>query len=57
MAQHDVARDGEAEPDAAGRGVARIVEAEERLEHRLALGFGNARAVVVDGDVDGAAGG
>src|SRR5258708_32087489 len=54
MAAGDVAGDGESEPGAAGRLIARAVQAEERAEHRLALGYGDARPVIVDGDLDGA---
>src|SRR5690606_3806227 len=50
VAEHDVARDGEAEADAAGAGAARGVETVERLERGFALVFRNARAVVIDGD-------
>ena len=46
----DVARDGEAEAGAALVLVARIVEAQERLEHLLAQVRRDARAVVVDRD-------
>src|SRR6185312_3286776 len=55
MAARHVARDGEAEPDAASGGVARGVEPEERAEDRLALLGRDAGSIVVDHDVDGAA--
>src|SRR5580658_8751360 len=52
MAEHDVAGDGEAEADAAGRPVARRLQAEERPEHGVALRRRNARSVIVDHDLD-----
>jgi hypothetical protein len=47
--------DGEAEPLAAGRAVARGVGTVERAEDRCALGAQNARTIVVDCDAAGAA--
>ena len=52
MAAHHVAGDGQPEPDAPGNRIARAFEAEERLEHLLALVEGNAGAVVVDDHFD-----
>lgn len=52
MAAHEIARDGEAEPGPAGVSVTAGFEAHEGLEHPLAVGIRNARAVVVDLDPD-----
>src|SRR3974390_2101920 len=49
MGTRDVARNRQPKPGAAFVLVASIVEPEERLEHFLAHGGGNTRAVVVDG--------
>ena len=51
MAAGDVAGDGEAEAGAARIEVARIVEPAEGAENLGAQGFGDAGAVVVDGDL------
>ena len=53
MAVRDVAGDGKPEADAARVRVARRVQPVERSEYLLALILGNARAVVVYGDLDG----
>ena len=39
-------------PGAAGIALGLLVQADERLEHLLAKGLGDARAVIVDGDLD-----
>src|SRR5262249_8419938 len=56
MGPGDVAGDREAEASAAVFEVARHVEPMERAEHRLALLDGDARAVIVDMDLEPAAG-
>jgi hypothetical protein len=45
-------RDRQPQPGAAGIAAARILDPVEWLEHFGEFGFGNARAVVVNGDVD-----
>ena len=50
MRAEDRARDGEAEPGAAGLAAARAFEPHERLEHALKLLRRNARTFVVDDD-------
>ncbi len=55
MGAGDVAGDGQAQPAAAGLQVAALVEAVEGAEGFLAPRFGNARAVVIDQDLDMAA--
>ena len=52
MAARHVAGDRQPEPDAAGRGIARRVEANERPEHSAAFGRQDAGTVVIDQDVD-----
>ena len=52
MAARHVARDRQAEPDAAGRLIARRVEPDERPEHPFAFRLGNAGPVIVDQDID-----
>src|SRR5258706_1773238 len=56
MAAHDVARDRQAEADAARGGVPRGIHAEERLEGLLALVGRDAGAVVVDRQLERAVG-
>ena len=52
MAARHVARDRQAEPDAAGRRIARRVEPDERPEHALAVRRRDAGPVIVDQDID-----
>src|SRR3984957_15468961 len=52
VAARHVAGDGPAQPGTAGFGVARGIEPEEGAEHVLALGRRDARAVVVDQNLD-----
>ena len=52
MAARHVAGDRQAEADAAGRRVARRIEADERPEHAIPIGRRDAGSVVVDQDVD-----
>ena len=52
MRLHDGLRDRQPQPGAAGIAAARILDPVEWLEHFGEFGFGNARAVVVNGDVD-----
>ena len=52
VAARHIARDRQAEPDAAGRRVARGIEADEGLEHPLAFAGRDAGPVIVDQDVD-----
>src|SRR3546814_14332251 len=52
VAAGDIAGDGEAQADAPGGRVARLVEAEERLENIFVALRRNAGAVVVDGQLD-----
>ena len=53
MVLHDVLDDAEAEAGAARVAAAGRVDAEEALEHAIALGLGDADALVGDGDLDG----
>ena len=54
MLADDAPGDGEAEPTAAGFAAAASLETEERLEDLLQRGLGQARAVIVDENVDAA---
>ena len=53
---HGVLDDAEAEAGAAGVAAAGVVDAEEALEHAVALALGDADALVGDGDLDDAVG-
>ena len=49
---HRVLDDAEPEPGAAGVAAAGVIDAEEALEHAVALVFGDADALIGDGDLD-----